>query len=54
MECFDIMEARAYAAAKQRIEQSESESDVPWSPVVQRVWDNIGLDYKERMRRRDA
>lgn len=53
-ECLNIIEARAYAEAKQRIEQSKSEADVPWTPMVQRVWDNVGLDYAERMRRRDA
>ena len=39
---FDIMELRAYAAAKEALDNAKKESDIPKSPMVEKVWEVIG------------
>ena len=45
---FDIMALRAYAAAKEALDNAQKESDVPKTPMVEMVWEVVA----ELVRRR--
>ena len=45
---FDIMELRAYAAAKEALDNAKKESDIPKSPMVEKVWEVMGELVKLR------
>lgn len=43
---FDIMELRAYAQAKEALQNAKKQEDIPKSPVVDRVWEIEAELYK--------
>lgn len=48
----DILELRAYARAKELLEQARSEGDVPRTPAVEMVWE-VQAELLRRRRQRE-